>query len=124
MTETTRRKVILGAGGAGMAVVLTACGGSEDSAAGGGDTSSTASSQAPETGSGAGGSGAKALAKTADIPEGGGKVFKDQKVVITQPAAGRVQGVQLRLHPPGVRRRQDRGRHHRLPVPRQQVQDR
>jgi Rieske Fe-S protein len=28
------------------------------------------------------------LAKTADIPEGGGKIFKDQGVVVTQPTAG------------------------------------
>ncbi|MFI6453442.1 Rieske (2Fe-2S) protein [Streptosporangium amethystogenes] len=86
MTETTRRTVILGAGGAGVAAVLTACGSSEEPAASGGDTSSTASSQAPEAG--AGDAGANVLAKTADIPEGGGKVFKDQKIVITQPAAG------------------------------------
>jgi Rieske Fe-S protein len=29
-----------------------------------------------------------ALAKVADIPVGGGKVFPDQKVVLTQPSAG------------------------------------
>ncbi|WP_433378362.1 Rieske (2Fe-2S) protein [Streptosporangium sp. CA-115845] len=86
MTETTRRTVILGAGGAGVAAVLTACGSSEEPAVSGGDASSAASSQAPAAG--AGDSGANALAKTADIPEGGGKVFKDQKIVITQPAAG------------------------------------
>lgn len=86
MTETTRRTVILAAGGAGVTAVLTACGASEEPAAGGGDVSSTVSSQAPEAG--AADSGANALATTADIPEGGGKVFKDQKVVITQPAAG------------------------------------
>lgn len=28
------------------------------------------------------------LAKTADIPEGGGKVFEDKGVVVTQPTAG------------------------------------
>ncbi|MGJ6965558.1 Rieske (2Fe-2S) protein [Streptosporangium sp. G11] len=92
MTETTRRTVILSAGGAGMAAVLTACAGYGEPAAEGGDTSSTASSQAPEaaeTSAGAdGGGSANALAKTADIPEGGGKVFKDEKIVITQPAAG------------------------------------
>ncbi|GAA2862987.1 Rieske (2Fe-2S) protein [Streptosporangium fragile] len=88
MTETTRRAVILGAGGAGVTAVLTACSGYGESAAGG-DTSASTSS-APEAGSSAesGGSGAQALAKTSDIPEGGGKVFKDQKIVITQPAAG------------------------------------
>ncbi|MEU4534902.1 Rieske (2Fe-2S) protein [Streptosporangium sp. NPDC023825] len=92
MTETTRRTVILSAGGAGMAAVLTACAGYGEPAADGADTSATAASQAPEaaeTGAGAeGSSGANALAKTADIPEGGGKVFKDEKIVITQPTAG------------------------------------
>ncbi|MER5644249.1 Rieske (2Fe-2S) protein [Streptosporangium sp. NPDC002524] len=93
MTETTRRTVILSAGGAGMAAVLTACAGYGEPAADGGDTSSTASSQAPEAaettaGAEGGDSGAKALAKTADIPEGGGKVFKDEKIVVVQPAAG------------------------------------
>ncbi|OSP24608.1 Rieske (2Fe-2S) protein, partial [Streptomyces sp. 13-12-16] len=32
--------------------------------------------------------GADPLASTADIPEGGGKVFADRKVVVTQPTAG------------------------------------
>ncbi|GAA3421605.1 Rieske (2Fe-2S) protein [Streptosporangium vulgare] len=93
MTETTRRTVILSAGGAGMAAVLTACAGYGEPAAEGGDTSSTVSSQAPEAaettaGAEGGGSGANALAKTADIPEGGGKVFKDEKIVVVQPTAG------------------------------------
>ncbi|MYW17808.1 Rieske 2Fe-2S domain-containing protein [Streptomyces sp. SID486] len=68
-----RRTVVAAAGAAGLAAALTACG-SGDGSSGGGDT-----------GSGPAGT---ALAKTADIPEGGGKVFKDQGVVVTQPAAG------------------------------------
>ncbi|KOU54556.1 Rieske (2Fe-2S) protein [Streptomyces sp. WM6378] len=32
------------------------------------------------------------LAKTSDIPVGGGKVFADQKVVVTQPEAGTFKG--------------------------------
>jgi Rieske Fe-S protein len=32
-----------------------------------------------------------ALAQIADIPVGGGKVFADQKVVVTQPSAGTVK---------------------------------
>lgn len=31
---------------------------------------------------------ANAFAKTADIPEGGGKIFEAEKIVITQPTAG------------------------------------
>lgn len=34
----------------------------------------------------------KGLASTKDIPVGGGKVFKDQEVVITQPTAGDFKG--------------------------------
>ncbi|MER5320133.1 Rieske (2Fe-2S) protein [Streptosporangium roseum] len=90
MTDTTRRAVMLGAGGAGMAAVLTACSGYGDPAADSASVAAAPASSAPAAGStpdsGAAGSGA--LTKTADIPEGGGKVFKDQKVVVTQPAAG------------------------------------
>lgn len=60
----SRRTVVAAVGAAGLAVALTACG-SEDE---------------PSTGS--------ALAKTSDIPEGGGKVFSDEKVVVSQPSAG------------------------------------
>jgi len=68
---STRRGVLLGVGVAGVAGALTACGGS------GGD--SGGSSKKP---------GGDALAKTDEIPVGGGKIFKDQKVVVTQPKKG------------------------------------
>jgi Rieske Fe-S protein len=71
-----RRTVVAAAGAVGVAAVLTACGGSKDSGG------SAAVEQA-----GAGGA-AGVLAKTADIPEGGGKVFADKGVVVTQPKAG------------------------------------
>jgi Rieske Fe-S protein len=93
-----RRAVVAAAGAAGLSVALTACGGSDD------DSSSTSSSgtsgtsgSTGSTGStgGTGGTGGgdnagagAALAKTADIPEGGGKVFESEKVVVTQPTAG------------------------------------
>jgi nitrite reductase/ring-hydroxylating ferredoxin subunit len=76
-----RRTLLAGLGAAGLAAALTACGGSDDSSSGSSDTSSDASS-----GSSAGGG--AVLAKTTDIPEGGGKVFADQSVVVTQPTAG------------------------------------
>ncbi|MFJ3234103.1 Rieske (2Fe-2S) protein [Streptomyces sp. NPDC086787] len=62
-----RRTVVAAAGAAGLAAALTACGSGDDSA---GAESGTA------------------LGKTSDIPEGGGKIFKDQGVVVTQPSAG------------------------------------
>lgn len=61
-------------GATGIAAVLTACGGSDKA----GDSDAVKP---------AGGSGA-VLAKTSDIPEGGGKIFADHGVVVTQPTAG------------------------------------
>ncbi|MET8144194.1 Rieske (2Fe-2S) protein [Sphaerisporangium sp. NPDC005288] len=91
-TDTTRRAVMLGASGAGLAVVLTACGGygtsaSTDSGESSSDPAPASSSDGAASDSGSGGGG-NALAKTSDIPKGGGKIFKDEKIVITQPADG------------------------------------
>jgi Rieske Fe-S protein len=87
MTDTTRRTVMLGAGGAGLAAVLTACAsyGAPTTDAGAEPASDAPSSDAPKP---SGGAQAGALAATGDIPEGGGKIFKTEKVVVTQPAAG------------------------------------
>ncbi|MFG2447759.1 Rieske (2Fe-2S) protein [Streptomyces sp. M41(2017)] len=79
-----RRTVVAAVGAAGLAVALTACG-ADDKASdsvGSGDGGSGGKS------SGGGAGGGTELAKTTDIPEGGGKVFADQGVVVTQPAAG------------------------------------
>jgi Rieske Fe-S protein len=76
----SRRTVVTAAGTAGLAAALTACGGSGD-AAGDSGTSKSASSDA-------GSSSAAPLAKVSDIPEGGGKIFADQQVVVTQPKKG------------------------------------
>ncbi|MEV6105270.1 Rieske (2Fe-2S) protein [Streptomyces sp. NPDC051940] len=86
-----RRTVVAAAGAVGLTAALAACG-SDDS--GSGDTGGT-----PDATQSTGGeplqeatedSGEEAgeLAKTSDIPEGGGKIFKDDKVVVTQPAKG------------------------------------
>ncbi|MEV3930613.1 MULTISPECIES: Rieske (2Fe-2S) protein [unclassified Streptomyces] len=74
------RRTVVAAGATGLAVVLTACGGgSKDS--GGSDT-------AVPAGEGDGANAGTALASTADIPEGGGMVFAEAGVVVTQPKAG------------------------------------
>jgi Rieske Fe-S protein len=86
MTETTRRAVIFGAGGAGLAVALTACAGTSTNSAGAAPAATDAAAKAPQDAA-AGGAGA-AFAKAADIPVGGGKIFENQQVVITQPSAG------------------------------------
>ncbi|GAB2824792.1 Rieske (2Fe-2S) protein [Streptomyces chlorus] len=85
-----RRTVVAAAGAAGLAVALTACGGSDES------SGSSAESAAPggspdsnnETSTDDNAAAGAALASIADIPEGGGKVFADSKVVVTQPTAG------------------------------------
>ncbi|MFI7412873.1 Rieske (2Fe-2S) protein [Streptomyces sp. NPDC049627] len=88
-SKPSRRTVVAAVGAAGLAVALTACG-SEDDASGsstqqGADAGATTEAGGSSGGAGAGGA---ALAKTSDIPEGGGKVFGDEKVVVSQPAAG------------------------------------
>lgn len=89
-SEATRRAVMLGAGGVGLVAVLGACGGSEQRSAAApeepviGATSSGPGDDGGEERSGA----ATGFATIADIPEGGGKIFKEQKVVVTQPTAG------------------------------------
>ncbi|MEV6117166.1 Rieske (2Fe-2S) protein [Streptomyces sp. NPDC052109] len=63
MAEGATRRTVLATGAAAIVAPVAACGGN------------------------AGGTGGD-LGKTSDIPEGGGKVFKDQKVVVTQPQKG------------------------------------
>ncbi|MEO3792058.1 Rieske (2Fe-2S) protein [Nonomuraea sp. B10E15] len=85
--------MVLGAGGAGLAAILTACAsyGSPTTEAvaepPAEEPSSDAPEKKPERNKAAAGGG-KALADTSDIPEGGGKVFESEKVVVTQPTAG------------------------------------
>jgi Rieske Fe-S protein len=97
----TRRGVVAAAGGVGLGAVLTACG--SDSKSNDASTSTSPPSQAPTTDAGtttgsaptkaAGNSGGGTpLGKTSDIPVGGGKIFADQKVVVTQPTAGQFKG--------------------------------
>lgn len=68
---SSRRGLLAGVGMAGLAGVVAACGGGSGDSGGG-------------SGGGAGG----ALANTSDIPVGGGKIFKDEEIVVTQPKSG------------------------------------
>ncbi|WP_406186968.1 Rieske (2Fe-2S) protein [Streptomyces sp. NBC_01006] len=95
MGDTTRRRTVLAAGAATLAgTVLSGCGsdGGTEAAADNAPGTAPGDGQAqPSAGAAAGGGaggGGQALAQTSDIPVGGGKVFKDQKVVVTQPMAG------------------------------------
>ncbi|MGQ5577009.1 Rieske (2Fe-2S) protein [Streptomyces sp. ECR3.8] len=83
-----RRTVVAAAGAAGLAVALTACGGSDDGASAAPAESGGAADDAANGGGSSGSAGGTPLASTADIPEGGGKVFADQRVVVVQPSAG------------------------------------
>ncbi|MGA4847556.1 Rieske (2Fe-2S) protein [Streptomyces sp. G5(2025)] len=83
-----RRTVVATIGGAGLAAALTACGGDSDNGSGSGsgdDSTAPAGAQASGGGDKAAGT---VLARTADIPVGGGKIFKDEGVVVTQPTKG------------------------------------
>lgn len=82
--ETTRRNVLFGVAAAGVAVpVLAACGSSDPESS---DTpTDTASSPSGSSSSPAAGDGA---IKTSDIPVGGGKIFTDEQIVVTQPTEG------------------------------------
>ncbi|MFI7502699.1 Rieske (2Fe-2S) protein [Streptomyces sp. NPDC049687] len=88
-----RRTVVAAVGAAGLSVALTACGGSDDdtssSSASSGGTGSTGSSGTGSASTGGGdGAAGSALTTTSEIPEGGGKVFDAEKVVVVQPTAG------------------------------------
>lgn len=86
-TGTARRAVILGGGGAMAACCLAACsvyGGESGSSGDSGD------SGGGDAAGDAGGSG-QTLGLTSEVPVGGGAVFADQKVVVTQPSEGTFQ---------------------------------
>lgn len=76
--NTTRRAVLMGVGAGSLATVLAACGGDAQNASA--EQPADSAPSAPAAGG--------ALAATADIPVGGGKIFADQKVVVTQPTEG------------------------------------
>ncbi|MFI1724192.1 Rieske (2Fe-2S) protein [Streptomyces sp. NPDC020489] len=69
----TRRSVLLASGAAAFAVGCAEYGGEGD-----GDTGSDTVEASAGT----------ELARTGEIPVGGGKIFKDEKVVVTQPKEG------------------------------------
>jgi len=78
------RRTLGGLAAAGVGVpLLAACSGSSSGTA----TDPAGSSTSAGTGSSSSGSG-KALARTEDIDVGGGTIFIDQQVVVTQPTAG------------------------------------
>ena len=92
LTSLTRRRALAGAATVGIGVpVLVACSGDDGTAvdatgdAGSGTSSSASSPAATESESSAGGD---ALTATSDIEVGGGTIFPDEQVVVTQPTDG------------------------------------
>jgi Rieske Fe-S protein len=83
MTIRPKRRTVLSAGAAGAAALLVGCseyGDENDSG------SATVEPTPGETSPGE--SPGEELARTSDIPVGGGEIFKDEKVVVTQPEEG------------------------------------
>ena len=82
------RRALLACGGAACAAALAGCASynSGNGIAGGQSAQAGPSSAAPA--GAAGSNGSAVLAKTSDIPVGGGKILAGPKIVITQPKAG------------------------------------
>ncbi|MEU2616487.1 Rieske (2Fe-2S) protein [Micromonospora sp. NPDC007271] len=87
----TRRTLLAGAGAVGAAVVLAACGSDDETSPGAaGPTSGGPDATAAAGGGNRDSSGP--VARTTDIPVGGGAVFASKGVVITQPEPGQFKG--------------------------------
>ncbi|MEV4949421.1 Rieske (2Fe-2S) protein [Streptomyces sp. NPDC053755] len=81
--DVTPRRTVLLAGAGSVAALATGCGSDGDE---GGTATASPTASATDTAPSA--PAGDALARTSDIPVGGGTVFKERKVVVTQPAAG------------------------------------
>lgn len=98
----TRRRALAGVAGVGVALpVLAACGDDGTTAAGSTGTPSSTPTSTPTTAAASPDPSAAAtteapatsaapagFASTADVPVGGGTIYADKKVVVTQPKAG------------------------------------
>ncbi|HEY3002507.1 MAG TPA: Rieske (2Fe-2S) protein, partial [Kribbellaceae bacterium] len=94
-----RRTVLRGAAAVGLAgaavPLLAACGGSDSGAKTDPSASAPASSEPASTAptsAPASSGGGEVLGPVSDVPVGGGKIYADAKVVVTQPTAGRYKG--------------------------------
>jgi Rieske Fe-S protein len=88
-SDKISRRALGGLAAAGVGVpLLAACSSSDPGTAA--DQTGTTPSSAPTTSSSAssGSGGGEVLTQTSDIEVGGGEVFPDQQVVVTQPEAG------------------------------------
>lgn len=84
----SRRQTLAGAAAAGVGAPLLAACGSSDQSSGGGSAADSPTHSGGATASGGSGGGSGGDLSTTDVPEGSGVILADQKVVVTQPAAG------------------------------------
>jgi Rieske Fe-S protein len=77
----TRRTILIATGAAGATALVVGCGDSGDSGDGGDSTPTSTTTASP-------GQEGRQLTTTDDIPVGGGKIFKAEEVVVTQPQDG------------------------------------
>lgn len=80
MSEELTRRAALASAAVATTASLAACGSSDDSKSGKSDGKKKAKKKA---------SGTQKLGKASDIKVGGGKAFKNQHVVVTQPTKGK-----------------------------------
>ncbi len=93
--QTTRRTVLLGVGALGTVAVLAACGTSDGNDAGNPDTvtpDNTPTTAGTDSSGTDGGGDDQSLGDTSDIPVGGGKIYADENIVVTQPTQGTFKG--------------------------------
>jgi nitrite reductase/ring-hydroxylating ferredoxin subunit len=98
--HASRRALLTGAGAVGAAALLAACSddpepagtGSGQTPAGGTSASAPAGSGSSPSGGSGGDPGPDVVAKTSEIPVGGGKIVADKGVIVTQPVAGTFKG--------------------------------
>lgn len=76
MTHDSTRRTALATGAAALAAGCVGCSNYGES---------TNSGEKKESGASAGAATGQTLAKTSDIPVGGGTIFKEKKIVVTQP---------------------------------------
>ncbi|CAL9317803.1 Rieske (2Fe-2S) protein [Streptomyces sp. SudanB182_2057] len=98
MPQPATRRTVLATSAGALALGCVGCGGDSGASTAPQPPTAPASPPSPAAEGGAGETSPAAreaapagapLARTADIPEGGGKVFEDRKIVVTQPEKGR-----------------------------------
>jgi len=83
-----RRTVLRGAAVFGGAAVLAGCGSETETPAASGSSDTPGGATKGDGGTGGGGGGGTVVGPAADVPVGGGTIYEDPQVVVTQPTKG------------------------------------